>query len=275
MKVVMTTKVDPASMNIMGKLIENFGFKETDELFDGNPVFKNGDTFILTTNGEMIYYDGIDTSIERQLGLKPEIIAFASRHSSRQKLPALTTHVTGNWGEAMYGGEDGSLAVAHPIAMKLALTKLSELNDLGWTVCYEATHHGPSELDAPSFFIEIGSSEDEWVNDRAGEILAEAILYVLENFDKVPRGKFRTALGIGGGHYAQKETATALETDLAFGHILPKYAQPVNEEMLLKAIERTSGGVDVIYTDWKGSKGETRQLARSLAEKLGLEFIKD
>jgi D-aminoacyl-tRNA deacylase len=272
MKVVMTTKVDPASMNIMEKLMENFGFKETDALFDGNPVYRKGDTLILTTNQEMIYYDGLDEAIERQVGAKPEIIAFASRHSSRQKLPALTTHVTGNWGKALYGGRDESLAIAQPSAMKLALLKMSELNDLGWTVCYEATHHGPSELSVPSFFIEIGSSEEEWINDRAGEIIAETIIYVLENYQKA---KFKAAIGIGGGHYAPKQTKRALETDLAFGHIAPKYAHPIKRELLLKAIERTAEPVEAIYVDWKGSKGETRQLARALAEELGLEFIKD
>ena len=272
MKVVMSTKVDPASVNIVRKLVENFGFKETAERFDGNPVYGRGDTVILTANDEMIYYDNLDGEIEKQLGFRPEIIAFASRHSSKQKLPALTTHVTGNWGEAMYGGKDESLAIAEPRAMKLALLKMSELNDLGWTVCYEATHHGPSELSVPSFFIEIGSSKEEWVNERAGEIIAKTIVYVLENYE---RANFPVAIGIGGGHYVPKQTKRALETELAFSHMAPKYAHPLSREMLLKAIERTSGGVDAIYVDWKGSKGETRQMARSLAEELDLEFIRD
>ncbi|ASJ10151.1 D-tyrosyl-tRNA(Tyr) deacylase [Thermococcus sp. P6] len=272
MKVIMTTRVDRASMNIMEKLTENFGFKETEKSFDGNPVYSKGDTLILTTNGEMIYYDHLDVAIEKQLGLTPEIIAFASRHSSRKKLPALTVHVTGNWGEALYGGKDGSLAIAQPVAMKLALLKMNELNDLGWTVCYEATHHGPSELEVPSFFIEIGSTEEEWANDRAGEIIAETIIYVLENYDDA---RFPVAVGVGGGHYAPKQTRRALESDIAFGHIAPKYVHPIGRELLLKAIERTAGDVDAIYVDWKGSKAETRRMARTLAEELGLEFMRD
>ncbi|WP_297418258.1 D-aminoacyl-tRNA deacylase [Thermococcus sp.] len=272
MEVIMSTKVDPASVNIVEKLVENFGFKETEEVFDNNPVYIKGNMAILTTNDEMIYYDNLDSGIERQLGFKPEIIAFASRHSSRQKLPALTVHVTGNWGKAMYGGKDGSLAVAEPRAMKLALLKMKELNDLGWTVCYEATHHGPSELEVPSFFIEIGSSEEEWMNDKAGEIIAETIVHVLENYK---RAGFPVAIGIGGGHYVPKQTKRALETELAFSHMAPKYAHPLSREMLLKAIERTSGKVDAIYVDWRGSKGETRQMARNLAEELDLEFIRD
>lgn len=276
MRVIMTTKVDLASMNIKDKLIQHFGFEETDAVFDGNPVFRRGDDVILTTNDEMIYYDNLDRSIEGQLGEKPELIVFASRHSSKAKMPALTVHVTGNWGKAMYGGRDGSLAIAHPFAMKLALLKLNELNDLGWTVCYEATHHGPSELEVPSLFVEIGSSEEEWVNDRAGEILAETITHLLDSLDRgVSKAGFKPALGIGGGHYAPKQTKRALEGDLAFGHILPKYAQPVGEDLLLKAIERTHGGVEAIYVDWKGSRGETRQMAKELASKLDLEFIRD
>ena len=272
MKVIMTTKIDAASMNIMDRLIENFGFKEQGCSFDNNPVYHKNDTLILTTNGEMIYYDNLDESVAEQLGFKPEIIVFASRHSSKQKMPALTTHVTGNWGKAMYGGKDESLAVAQPNAMKLALLKLSELNDLGWTVCYEATHHGPSELEVPSLFIEIGSGEEEWKNEMAGEIVAETIMHVLSEYQ---RAKFKIAIGIGGGHYAPKQTKRALETDVAFSHIAPKYTHPVSREMLIRAIERTSGGVDAIYVDWKGSKGETRQMAKALAEELGLEFIKD
>ena len=272
MKTIMTTKIDLASMNIKQKLIENFGFEETGVKFDNNIVYKKGNVLILTTNQEMIYYDYLDREIEKQLNIKPDLIIFASRHSSKQKLPALTTHVTGNWGKAMYGGKDGSLAIAQPSAMKLALLKMNELNDLGWTVCYEATHHGPSELDIPSLFIEIGSSKEEWINDRAGEILAETIMYVINNYQKA---NFKVAIGIGGGHYAPKQTKAALDSDIAFSHIAAKYAHPVSKDMLLKAIERTAEKVEAIYVDWKGSKGETRQLARSLAEELGLEFIKD
>ncbi len=272
MKVIMTTKVDPASMNILNKLVEHFKFQETDLQFDGNPVFKNDDILILTTNDEMIYYDGLDNIIKGTLGVKPEIIAFASRHSSRQKLPALTIHVTGNWGKAMYGGEDENLAIAQPNAMKLALLKMYELNDLGWTVCYEATHHGPSVLNVPSFFIEIGSSREEWTNERAGEIIAETIVHTLRGYRKE---KFKTALGIGGGHYAPKETKRALEGDLAFGHIAPKYAHPLSRRLIIQALERTDGEVNAVYVDWKGTKRETRETAKSLAEELGLEFIKD
>ncbi|ADT83166.1 D-aminoacyl-tRNA deacylase [Thermococcus barophilus] len=272
MKIIMTTKIDLASANIKQKLIENFGFKESDAKFDSNVVYKKGDILILTTNQEMIYYDYLDKEIERQLSIRPELIIFASRHSSKQKLPTLTTHVTGNWGKSMYGGRDNSLAIAQPTAMKLALLKMSELNDLGWMVCYEATHHGPSEVNVPSLFIEIGSSEKEWVNDRAGEILAETIMYVISNYLKKD---FKVAIGIGGGHYAPKQTKVALSSELAFSHIAAKYAHPVSREMLLKSIERTAEQVEAIYVDWKGSKGETRQLARSLAEELGLEFIKD
>lgn len=272
MKIIMTTEVDRVSMNIREKLIENFGFKEVEMSFDGIPVYKMRDFLILTTNREMIYYDHLDREIERQINVEPEIIAFASRHSSQQKLPALTVHVTGNWKDAMYGGVDGHLALAEPRAMKLALLKMYELNDLGWTVCYEATHHGPSELDVPSFFIEIGSSETEWRNERAGEIIAETILYVLENYSN---SNFPVAVGVGGGHYAPKQTKRALEGEIAFSHIAPKYVHPLSREMLIQAIRRTSGSVDALYIDWKGSLREMRSLVRALAEELGLEFIRD
>src|SRR2546428_10273485 len=36
-----------------------------------------------------------------------------------------------------------------------------EAEGLSYAVTFEATHHGPV-LDAPSFFIEVGSTEKEW-----------------------------------------------------------------------------------------------------------------
>ena len=273
MKIITTTSVDLASMNIRHKLIEHFEFKEIEQEFDGAQVYRWKDIILLTTDKEMIYYDNLDREIAKQLNITPEIIIFASRHSSQQKLPALTTHVTGNWGKAMYGGKDESLAIAEPIAMKLALLKLNELNDLNWTVCYEATHHGPSELDVPSLFVEIGSSEEEWKNEQAGEIVAETIFYVINDYTK--SHSFRTVIGIGGGHYAPKQTKVALNSELAFSHIAAKYAHPLSKELLIKAINRTSGRVHGIYVDWKGSRGETKQMARNIAEELDLEFIKD
>jgi len=272
MKIITTTTVDLASMNIRHKLIEHFEFKEIEQEFDGAQVYRWKDIILLTTDKEMIYYDNLDREIAKQLNITPEIIIFASRHSSQQKLPALTTHVTGNWGKAMYGGRDESLAIAEARAMKLALLKLHELNTLDWIVCYEATHHGPSELEVPSLFIEIGSSEEEWRNDKAGEIVAETIVHVLENYQK---SKFKIAVGIGGGHYAPKQTKVALNSELAFSHIAAKYAHPLSKELLIKAINRTSGRVHGIYVDWKGSRGETKQMARNIAEELDLEFIKD
>ena len=271
MKVIITTKVDPASMNIREKLIENFKFKESEDTFDGSSVHALKDILLLTTNRELVYYDYLDREIKKQLGVTPEIIVFASRHSSQQKLPTLTTHTPGNWGKATYGGKDRSLAIAEPNAMKLALLKLNGLNDLGWKVCYEVTHHGPSEIEVPSLFIEIGSSKEEWKNERAGEIVAETILYLLNYYQKV---NFTVAIGVGGGHYAPDQTKAALNSDLAFSHIVPKYVDPLPKEMLLKAIKRTSTKVDAIYIDWKGTKGKTKQMAKSLAKELGLDVIK-
>jgi len=78
-------------------------------------------------------------------------------------------------------------------------------------------------------------------------------------------------------HVQTHPSSASAETQLsvAFGHIAPKYAHPLDRELFLRAIERTSGGVDAIYVDWKGTKGEMRQRARELADQLGLEFIRD
>jgi len=60
--------------------------------------------------------------------------------------------------------------------MKVALRTLKEKaqdTELSkYTVTLEATHHGPTDMEVSVMFVEIGSSMEHWIDQRAGEAAA-------------------------------------------------------------------------------------------------------
>ena len=130
----------------------------------------------------------------------------------------------------------------------------------------EATHHGPY-LKKPAMFIEIGSSEEQWVNKDYGKMIADTIMRTLSK----PIKPYRTMIAIGGGHYPREFNKVILRTDLAISHICPKYAlESLDKSMLRQAIERNVEKVDTVLLDWKGL-GEHKDRITSMIGDLGLK----
>lgn len=161
----------------------------------------------LEVEGRLIHQGGIDA------GLRSDLLIFLSRHTSTRPVPVLTVHPTGNPGEALLGGEAGSFAPAAPGWMQAVLLNLVRLAPEDYRASYEVTHHGPTFLSTPSFFVEIGSTEKEWLDPVAGAAVAEAVLTA------APANPI-SLIGFGGTHYAPRQTAVGVETRGAFGHIL-------------------------------------------------------
>jgi len=128
--------------------------------------------------------------------------------------------------------------------MQAVLRALARHCPEGYQVSYEVTHHGPTALVHPSFFVEIGSTEKEWGDPVAGQAVAEAVLNA-EPVNAIP------LIGIGGTHYAPRETAIALTTRGAFGHIASSRRQvgTLDREMV-QAMVKESGAV-AAYIDRK------------------------
>jgi len=257
MKLIVVSRKDTASLNIFLKLLD-YGYKEISESY-----YRKDDAIIYVIEEDSIYADYVEKKAERDLDLEFDSIIFASRHSSEKKIPTLTAHTPGNFGKAEYGGRDGELCFSIPEANKKAIQIMSELAPENYAVSMEATHHGPI-TSLPSVFVEIGSCEENWRDDKAGEIVAKAIQSIL---DLKPRKK---AVGVGGGHYCPKFTEIALKTDMAIGHVLPKYAE-ISEENIKKAIERNSG-TDLVIMDWKGTP--KRSEIKKIVEDMGYEVVK-
>lgn len=226
---------DTASCNIQRTLLDLSDWQDH-EPFDGTPTHIRGDTIMVTIKETHLYYDNIDDKLEEQLGIRPELIIFASRHRSESGLKTLTVHPLGNYTDAKFGGIPGKLVPSAPRKMTQALRIMAkEGSDLEHKISYEATHHGPY-MSTPTFFIEIGSDENAWVEEAPAKVIARTILSVL---DEPPDDSDKIALGIGGGHYVPRLTEVALSYHIAFGHMIPTYAADIPLEKFSVALSAT------------------------------------
>ena len=222
---IIISKKDEASVNIGNQLLKNYEWKN-----EGG-VLIHENKIIYFIEDLHLYHDNVDEEIKK-LGYNVDTIIFASKHSSKSGKKTLSVHPIGNFTFAEYGGKDMELVKTNPLLMRNALQLLKEKNTMGYEVSYEATHHGPY-LKTPTFFIEVGSTEKEWKNEKAGKIIADVIMEMKEN-------SYDVAVGIGGGHYAPRFTDIALKNGIAFGHIAAKYSVPyLNDEMVEKMLAAT------------------------------------
>lgn len=261
MRLIVTSQSDVAGSNVYDALSKFF---VEDGEFEGRPLYKKGDVWLIATKKRQIEAGHLDSFFQ------PEYYVFASRHSSASKERTLTVHVPGNLSsEARFGGRPFGLAYCNADAMKVALIELQkgreELN-LDYHVSLEATHHGPTELKRPVLFVEVGSTVKEWSDKDAVDLVAGAALRAAENMEV-----FEKAIGIGGSHYAPLHTRIVLESKLAVGHILPSYAiAHLTDEILQQAVKKTVARF--AYLDWKGMKADERTKIIELSSKIGLEL---
>lgn len=265
---------DPASVNITKQILKNYPFKPyKEEKIKEAQVYtaevSRREVRLAVLEKELVYaQDIID------IYPSPELIIFISRHSSASGTPTLSVHTPGNLGEAALGGIPRKVSISPANAMKTAIKTMAKLVDetcLAYKVSYECTHHGPS-LDKPAMFVELGSSPEQWSDLKAAEVVAHAAMETASHFGKE---KAKAVLGIGGPHYNEKFTRMALEKEMAFGHIIPKYAiHEVNEEILRQCIEKTLEKVELAVLDWKGIKGEDKPKLMETLENINIKTQK-
>jgi len=221
---VINSAQDEAGRNIRRHMEELLQARGTvgEEMRKGGPSFE-----LHELEGRLIHADGIDREYPSDL------IIFISRHASREPSPVLTVHVTGNLAGAELGGKPRSLVPAYPSFMQAILRELRRRAPPGYGVSYEVTHHGPTELATPSFFVEIGSTALEWADPVAGRAVAESII-------AADPGNCINLVGFGGNHYAARQTEIACASRGAFGHIAhSREVGTLDEEMVVMMRDRT------------------------------------
>lgn len=257
----------PAGNNVKNHLINEFNFKKTDDTFDDNDIYQlNNDIRLYTINTRHINAEDIDKKIEA------DKFIFSTTHRSEAGTASFSVHAPGNWNRAEMGGQKREICIAMPALMKQAYLELNKQNNIDkFNVTMECTHHGPY-LEKPCMFIEIGSTEKEWTNQEAGRIIAQTITTVLAGADRYKEKKYEIAFGIGGPHYCNNFNKILERTDIAVGHVCPKYAlEPLDEVMIKQGVEKSQEKVDFVLLDWKGL-GKEKQRIVDLLEKLNIKY---
>ena len=263
---IIASRRDIAAQNIAAKLTSTHEFTPVEGQID---LLQHENVYLKHVESDGIHTDKVE------MPCKIDCVIFASRHRSESNDATLTVHWTGNCtSRADFGGKPKSLSYTNPPRLRaafLALDKFREYHKLNYAVSMEATHHGPTELEAPTLFVEIGSTELEWNDPQAAIAASEAIWTAA-----TAPVQGTPAVGFGGGHYCNKQCA-ALRTDgYAFSHIFSKYFfDEYDETVVWTAFEKTMGeNCHTAILDWKGIRGpERRRLLDTLKER-NIEIVR-
>jgi D-aminoacyl-tRNA deacylase len=261
---IVTSKKDLAGVNITTQLSQ---YRENPLL----STMKDTPSFDFYLVEEEILFEG---NLDLEKINRYDFIIFASRHISKSGGKTLSVHAPGNWKTADFGGEEERVSKTSALFLKQLFDTLNKkkiehkLNQ--YEVTMEATHHGPL-INKPCVFIEIGSTEIEWKNRRAGFVIAKTILETINNFKVNPYNE--VAIAIGGPHYCPGFNKLQLGSNVAISHVIPSYALPLTKEMIKEAIKKTEEEVDFAVIDWKGlGNVESRNQVLEMLDKLYLEY---
>jgi D-aminoacyl-tRNA deacylase len=251
---VVCSRADPASLNIFERLLELLSW----QCLEG--YRSNGHFRLIIHDEKQTRLSGLDDRLAN-LGLKPKMVVFASRHEAKAGLPWLGGHFTGIL-------EDGQskLSSAAPCGLSSFLHNIANQVLPGFAVSAEATHHGPVDLKTPCFFAEIGSTLKEWQDRQAGEAVARAILALEVKEHPV-------FLGFGGGHYVARQTELMFNAAVAFGHLFSNYQMAgVNRDVVEEACNKSKA--TYAYLDRKSLRSEERKRIEGILAELELPVLR-
>ena len=263
---VIASKKDIAGMNITTNLAQ-FRASPLNSSFGEKPNF---DFYFVEE--EIIFTKNLNLEKINQY----DFVIFVSRHQSEKKEKTLSIHAPGNFRGSEFGGEPGKVCKSSALFQKQLFEKLNEIsteyNLKKYKPTLECTHHGPL-INKPCVFIEIGSTEVEWKDRKAGFIVAKTINETIKNFKDNPYNEI--AIAIGGPHYCPNFNKIQLESNIAISHVISQYVFPLTEEMVKEALEKTQEEVDFVVLDWKGmGTAEQRQQALDILSKLYVSYKK-
>jgi len=273
MILLVTSRKDIASLNIMKNILRNYPFIEINEAYQNNPIY------LADVRGKRVKLILIEEESIRAQKLSENfpdsnLIVFISRHSSISGKPTLSVHTPGNFNKADFGGLSKQVSISPATAMRDALKALSlftESMHLDYEISYECTHHGPS-LNVPAMFVELGSTSEQWCDEKAAKAVAHAVMSAIGKFGISAN---TAVLGIGGPHYNHRFTRMALDGRAVFGHMVPKHAvQFLDLDMLSQCMKKTLEKVDCAILDWKGICGPDKPKLLDMLGKIGLSHMK-
>jgi D-aminoacyl-tRNA deacylase len=265
---IVVSRADSASEHIAAHLRALADWRERED--DTREDAAGGGQYHRTDGFEMRTFDDIHLELDDAAAAfeDPSMLVFASRHSGETG-PLLTAHFTGNFGPAEFGGESGRFARAAPNALAAVLEALDEHAPPNYDTGIECTHHGPTGVDVPSMFVELGSGESEWRDPAGAKAVARAIL----SLSDVEPERSRQVVGFGGGHYAPRFERVVRETDWAVGHVgadwaLAEMGDPAAHRDVLDRAFARSGARHALLDD-------DRERLAALVEELGYRVVSE
>jgi D-aminoacyl-tRNA deacylase len=201
-----------------------------------------------------------------------DVFIFLSKHKSDSGIPTLTCHCTGNFAEDnAYGGRPRELAISYPSLQKGYLKAITAAWQKvpQYDITIEATHHGPTSLNKPVLFVELGSSEKQWIDNNAAAVICDTLLEMLDKdidyCDKV-------GIALGGTHYPTKFNKLLLESKFGLAAVASKHnLQAVDDKILNQMAEKSIEEVTYIILDSKGL-GSQKDRIMKIAKKTHLEL---
>ncbi len=265
--VILASTTDLASRTLAEAMVDGQGFESTGVELLGEPVYQKGSFLLARFEGMIVFPPELDSFFN------PQAYVFLSRHSAESGIASLTAHTTGNFSaEAKFGGNGKELGRTDPSLLKDYLMSLCKRRGEvgGYEITLEATHHGPTSLQKPVMFVELGSSEKYWGDKKAAAVVAGALVESLTEkhiWSKV-------AIGFGGTHYPEKFTKMMIEGDTAFSFIVPKHSlEHVDDALFGQMLQRTNAPVSQAVLDWKGL-GQHKEKIVGLVKQFGLEEVR-
>ncbi len=257
MELLVAYEQDPAGHNMAKYLAKNMTQK--DGIFSG----KNFDLVIIPTPAisadwleQKYHYDGF---------------IFLSKHAAQSGELALTCHSTGNFTAAQFGGNDRQVAIPHPHLQKAYMRKLEQNKKMfsDFQIIIEATHHGPTALSKPTIFIEIGTTEKQWIDDSLCSSVAKLVLETMSE----PIPKSPIAICFGSTHYPEKFTKELIHGDHALGTVIPKHSLEHLDEELFSHIISQNKEAKTALLDWTGL-GTHKQKVLDMLSTTNLQVFK-
>ena len=282
-------------MNIRDKLLssKSYNFEETNFIWYEHPIFEltdlpseneklsnltKPDIFLGLTKEPLIFLNDLKLD---ETKIEPDFLIFASRHTSKTARPAFLVHTTGNWSkDTDFGGEPQDLSLASALLHKagfISLTEQESITNLSdFSLDIEVTHHGPTILEKPLIFMELGSSKTEWEIADAGESVATAVINTIYKYLELKEKRnLEICLGFGGTHYGPNFHRLLETKNVAISFICPKYyIQELNSEIISKMIHNTTEKVDCFLIDWKGTNSADKKHLIPLLEEFDIPIKK-
>lgn len=291
--ILVASKKDPASITMAKCLIDEIGFskfenkenqnivgspslhksvemdeKNNDKAFDSYS-FKNIKLH-LSHDSSLLHLDNLDE-------IYPDSAAFVflSKHSSQSGKPTLTCHFTGNFSDTNpYGGIKRELGIAYPYIQKSYILDVTSKQSFvsEYDIIIEATHHGPTSLKKPSVFIEIGSTQKQWIDKKAASIVCQSVVNILASEKANPHCK-SVGIAFGGTHYPTKLNKLLLDSEFGLASIASKHnLTAIDEFMIGQMISRSAEKVTHAIVDKKGL-GKEKNRILELINKENLKLL--